>query len=99
MSNISEASLERLAFIGESATIKFDFWFDLAEFENQEDVDDMLESCDRGDFTMWVQDILEPMVMAAQEAFFNSNDKSSSITSERPLGVCLDIDIAYDGHH
>jgi hemerythrin len=96
MSQISKESMEKLQDLASSMSIKFTFWFDDDHFETEEEVLELINYCELGEFDDFTDLCIDEMLNTIHTEFFDPPYQSPMGQLDRPMGIMLDTSVSYE---
>jgi hypothetical protein len=96
MSDIARENLERLNDCASSISIKLSFWFDDDYFENDEEVQEIVNYCESGEMDEFTDAVVDEFLVLIHQHFFDPPYQSPMGSINRPMGITLDSHISYD---
>jgi len=95
MSQISKESMEKLQDLASSISVKLTFWFDEDHFETEEEVLELINYCELGEFDDFTDRCIDEILDTIHTEFFDPPYQSPMGQIERPMGVVLDTSVSY----
>ena len=96
MSQISKESLDKLQDLASSISIKFTFWFDEDHFETEEEVLELINYCELGEFDDFTDHTVDEILNIIHTEFFDPPYQSPMGQLDRPMGIVLDTNVTYE---
>tara|TARA_Y100001949_G_scaffold79326_1_gene67110 strand:+ start:458 stop:748 length:291 start_codon:yes stop_codon:yes gene_type:complete len=95
MSQISKESMEKLQDLASSISVKLTFWFDDDHFETEEEVLELINYCELGEFDDFTDRCIDEILDTIHKEFFDPPYQSLMGQIDRPMGVMLDTSVSY----
>ena len=96
MSHLSKGSMEKLQELSSEITIKFNFKFEDDMFETEEEVEEVIQYCESGEFDDFTDRCIDEILNLVHTEFFDPPWASPMGQIDRPMGVILDTNIFYN---
>jgi len=96
MSQISKENMEKLQDLASSINVKLTFWFDDDHFETEEEVLELINYCELGEFDDFTDHCVDEIIETIHTEFFDPPQHSPMGQLNRPLGIMLDTSVTYE---
>jgi hypothetical protein len=95
MSQISKENIEKLQDLISRIDVKLTFWFDEDHFETDEEVLEVINYCETGEFDSFTDQCIDELLSMMHTEFFDPPHQSRIGQLDRPMGIVLDTNVTY----